>query len=102
MKTASKFGALMFIVVSLTSHADENTSGKTLHEQHCDGCHANMLGGDGSLLYTRNNRRINDMSELHNQVRRCENRLGLKWFEDDIEKVITYLNDNYYKFPHEK
>ena len=90
---------LMLIGINANVHADDDTSAKALHDKHCEGCHANMLGGDGSLLYTRDNRRIKDMSALQNQVQRCETRLGLKWFQDDIDKVVTYLNDNFYKFP---
>jgi mono/diheme cytochrome c family protein len=90
---------LLIIGANTNVNADEKTSGKDLHDKHCEGCHANMLGGDGSLLYTRDNRRVKDMSALQNQVQRCETRLGLKWFQDDIEKVVIYLNDNFYKFP---
>ena len=38
------------------------------------------------------------MEALQKQVRRCELNLGLKWFDDDISNVVSYLNDTYYRF----
>ncbi len=72
--------------------------GKKLHEAHCTACHIGMTGGDGSLLYTRKNRRINSLDTLENQVRRCESNLELKWFEEDINDVVHYLNTRFYTF----
>jgi mono/diheme cytochrome c family protein len=77
-------------------------NGKKLYEAHCITCHSRMTGGDGSLLYTRKNRRVNSLDALNNQVRRCESNLELKWFDEDIEDVVHYLNTRYYKFPTEK
>jgi mono/diheme cytochrome c family protein len=77
-------------------------NGKKLYEAHCTTCHSRMTGGDGSLLYTRKNRRVNSLDALNNQVRRCESNLELKWFDEDIEDVVHYLNTRFYRFPTEK
>ena len=73
-------------------------NGKKLHEAHCTACHIGMTGGDGSLLYTRKNRRVNSLDALENQVRRCESNLELKWFEEDIKDVVHYLDTGFYTF----
>ncbi len=100
MKKMNLFALLVatFSLSSLTLAANiEN--GKKLHEDHCKACHIAMTGGDGSLLYTRKNRRVNSLDALKNQVRRCESNLELKWFEEDIENVVQYLNTRFYAFP---
>jgi mono/diheme cytochrome c family protein len=95
------FGALTLCSLLLaTAQADEASlaHGKELHQKNCTSCHANMTGGDGSALYTRSNRRVNSLEALNAQVRRCESNLELKWFDEDINSVVEYLNTNYYKF----
>lgn len=81
------------------SFAADLGHGEKLHETNCKACHVSMTGGDGSLLYTRQNRRVDSLAKLEAQVRRCESNLELKWFEEDINDVVQYLNKHYYKFP---
>ena len=76
-------------------------NGKALHDQNCQACHIGMTGGDGSVLYTRSQRKVGSLSALEAQVRRCEANLELKWFDEDIRDVVAYLNQAYYKFPTE-
>jgi hypothetical protein len=66
-------------------------AGQALVDAHCQGCHK-------TEVYTRPNRRIQDLGQLRNQVQRCEQNLGLKWFDTDIEDVTAYLNQTYYGF----
>ena len=82
-----------------TSFAADIEQGAKLHETNCKACHISMTGGDGTLLYTRNNRRVDSLAKLEGQVRRCESNLELKWFEEDIKSVVTFLNKHYYQFP---
>jgi mono/diheme cytochrome c family protein len=74
------------------------THGRKLHSAHCTACHGNMTGGDGSALYTRDQRRVNAMQQLEAQVRRCSSSLDLMWFDEDIADVTHYLNERYYRF----
>ena len=78
--------------------ASDVKRGEELHTNNCMSCHARMTGGNGETLYTRSNRRVNSMAQLEAQVRRCESNLELKWFDEDIEAVVKYLNQNYYHF----
>lgn len=92
---------LLFTIAILAwtmSFAADIGHGEKLHEANCKACHISMTGGDGSLLYTRDNRRVNSLAKLEAQVRRCESNLELKWFEEDINDVVQFLNKNYYKF----
>ncbi|MGF1644033.1 MAG: hypothetical protein ACFCUJ_10335 [Thiotrichales bacterium] len=79
--------------------AADAQKGETLHNGNCVNCHVRMTGGDGSVLYTRSDRKVNSLAALEAQVRRCDANLQTKWFDEDILSVTTYLNQAYYKFP---
>lgn len=72
--------------------------GKSMVEKHCINCHASKYGGDGSAIYTRENRLVKSSKGLLAQIRNCNTMLGLKWFEDEELHVASYLNKTYYKF----
>ena len=74
-------------------------TGKKLFDQNkCNSCHANMLGGDGSAVFTRTDRKIKSPQSLATQITRCSVNLGLTLFPEDEEHIAAYLNKNYYKF----
>lgn len=85
--------------VAWGSEAPDAANGKTLHSENCVGCHINMTGGDGSVLYTRKDHRVTSPAKLEAQVRRCEANLELQWFDSDILDAAEHLNLTYYKFP---
>lgn len=72
--------------------------GKQLHTEQCLTCHRNLTNGQPYELYTRKDRKINGYDSLQTQVLRCATQLNLAWFDDDIAKVVTYLNTDFYKF----
>ncbi len=82
--------------------AADAANGKVLHDRHCIDCHSGMVGGDGTLLYTRKNRRVKSYDGLLKQIDRCDQSLGLKWFPEDVQDVAAYLNREFYKFPVKK
>jgi len=90
--------AMLMISASSTSLAASVESGRELHQENCISCHQAKMGGDGSGIYTREDRRIDSFEALNNQVRRCKTSLGVPWPEHQIEDVITYLNETFYKF----
>jgi len=100
MKTL--FTAVLAIGLSMTfldpAHAADLKRGKELVQENCVKCHADMMGGDGSKIYTREDRRIDSLEALNKQVHRCKNSLGVSWPEDQIADVVAYLNKTYYKF----
>jgi hypothetical protein len=71
--------------------AEPHTQARALHTKYCVQCHQ-------SEVYTRANRRMKDLNALRNQVQRCDQNIGLRWFDDDINAVTQYLNDQYYHF----
>jgi cytochrome c peroxidase len=75
-------------------------AGKTLFDNaKCDACHASMMGGEASRLFTRPERKIKSPDALLKQVKFCATQVGAQWFPDEEEHVAAYLNQQYYKFP---
>lgn len=92
---------LVLLYMSFPAHANplaggDATKGKALVEKHCISCHAGSFGGDGSGIYTREDRRIKTLKGLVQQVRNCNTNIGLQWFEDEELHVAAYLNQTYY------
>jgi len=81
----------LLLTLGSGAQAAEPAAGKSLVEEHCQSCH-------GSEVYTRADRKVTTQTGLHKQVQRCELALGLRWFDDQINDVATYLNQNYYQF----
>lgn len=72
--------------------------GLALHAENCVACHSAMTGGDGSVLYTREDRVVGSLDALNKQVHRCQSSLGLSWSSEQISTVQQYLNATFYKF----
>ena len=88
-------GSLLLIASS--AHADVK-NGKELHDSNCTSCHISIQGGDGTGIYTRENKRIETYPALIKQVNRCRDSLGMQWPENHINDVVEYLNTSFYKF----
>lgn len=96
-----KTHALILSVAALacsSAWAADIQRGKELHDANCIRCHASIVGGNGTAIYTRPDRRIDSLEALNAQVHRCKNSLGVSWPEDQIEDVVAYLNQTFYHF----
>ena len=71
---------------------------KLIAEAKCEACHVGKVGGDGSVIYSRKDRRVTAKSKLLPQVARCNNELSLGLFPDDEAAIAAYLNAQHYKF----
>jgi mono/diheme cytochrome c family protein len=83
--------SLIPLLGGTAAQAADVEQGKKLVSEHCQRCH-------GSEVYTRPDHKVTSLPGLSAQVRRCEQMLGLTWFDDDIENTATYLNQAFYKF----
>ena len=77
--------------IGLPAYAD-NAAGKALIDQACQQCHDNGM-------YSRSNSILQSYPELQARVEFCENASKAHWADAQINQVIEYLNDTYYKFP---
>lgn len=89
--TVTALGILLAAALGGPAQASDAAKGKTLHQANCLSCH-------GTEVYTRSNRMIRSMDSLVTQVNRCNVNLGTGWFDDEVEAVARYLNENYYRF----
>ncbi|MEO8102719.1 MAG: hypothetical protein ABI790_09345 [Betaproteobacteria bacterium] len=71
---------------------------KLAAEAKCEACHISKVGGDGSAIYTRKDRRVSNRSKLLPQVARCNSELSLGLFPEDEAAIAAYLNAAHYKF----
>jgi cytochrome c553 len=77
-------------------HAD---NGKKLFARYeCSTCHEGKVGGDGSAIFTRKNRRVTSASNLVDQIERCSGAIGAQLSEQEKQDLAAHLNQTYYKF----
>jgi len=72
-------------------------AGEKLFKQYkCNSCHAAMLGGDGSAIFTRADRKVHNANELIKQIRFCSGNVGAHLTAQEEQHLGAYLN-RYYK-----
>lgn len=69
---------------------------KLFNQYKCNRCHAAMLGGDGSAIFTRADRKVQDAGELIEQIKFCSGNLGAHLTAQEEQHLAAYLN-RYYK-----
>ncbi|MEM7304416.1 MAG: cytochrome c [Pseudomonadota bacterium] len=89
--------SLLILILILYSNAFAE-DGKKLYESHCVDCHSRMTGGDGTVLYQRDDKIVSSMDSLSQRVRHCSEAAAPEWNESDIEAVTNYLNENFYHY----
>lgn len=90
--------ALLTLPLSALGHTPDGSNGKKLHDASCVSCHKSMLGGDGSEMYTRDNRKVKTAKDTLKMVSMCNARTNGSWFPEDEADVAAFLNTAYYKF----
>jgi mono/diheme cytochrome c family protein len=93
-----RFSIISSLIFISPVNAANIENGKDLHNSNCTSCHISMQGGDGSGIYTRENKRMESYPALIKQVKRCRDSLGMPWPEEHVNDVVEYLNDSFYKF----
>jgi hypothetical protein len=89
MKMPGMDGMKMPTMPGMDSMTEE---GKELHnESSCMRCH-------GSEMYTRDDRKVLDYSDLKRQVSFCSNNLSTGWFPEEEQLVVDFLNKTYYQY----
>ena len=86
------------LAASNNDNAVLETGRKLVSEAKCEACHISKIGGDGSAMYSRKDRRVTVRSKLLPQVERCNSELSLGLFPEDEAAIAAYLNATYYKF----
>jgi len=91
--------ALPLLAAAAPFPKGDSALGKKLAtDAECAKCHSGRVGGDGSRMYTRAERKVTSPGKLLAQVRMCNTQLNTGWFPEEEEHVAAYLNREYYKF----
>ncbi|HUX29067.1 MAG TPA: cytochrome c [Thiobacillus sp.] len=99
MKTLTAlFCSVLLVGGAHAAPVADSKAGKILHDKACISCHARMFGGDGSKIYTRADRKIQNAQQLAARISGCNANTGAGWFPEDEAHVAAYLNQQYYKF----
>lgn len=65
--------------------------GKKLHDANCLSCH-----DDG--VYKRKDRRVTNLSGINDQITACGHQAEVTLGQEQINSLVKYLNETYYKF----
>ncbi|MFA6062599.1 MAG: cytochrome c [Gallionella sp.] len=72
-------------------------TGKAIFDKYkCNSCHIEMLGGDGSAIFTRPNRKVHNADELVGRIKQCSGTVGANLTPQEEQHLGAYLN-RYYK-----
>lgn len=72
-------------------------NGRKLYEAKCVACHISLVGGDGTALHTRPNRRIKTGEDLITRVQGCNHQIKAGLTTQQINDIIAHLYKAYYK-----
>ena len=89
---------LLLLPLLFLSAASSAETGEALHQSHCTECHSRMTGGDGHVLYSRDDRIAKNESELKQRISHCAKGANTGWDEIQINAVFNYLNEKYYHY----
>ena len=70
--------------------AADTARGELLYDNHCKVCHT-------SVVHIREDRKARSREEIRTWVQRWSKELGLQWGSVEVDDVIEYLNNRYYK-----
>ncbi|MFZ5466462.1 MAG: c-type cytochrome [Pseudomonadota bacterium] len=78
------------ILTAPAAQAADLALGKKLYSENCVKCH-------GAEKYSAPDRKVHSMSTLKTYVQGCATNLSLSWFEDEVDAVAAYMNQEFYK-----
>lgn len=74
------------------------TGQKLFAKYDCNSCHKARMGGDGSAIFTRADRTVQNPDALLIQMERCSGAIGKALGTQEKQDLAAYLNKTYYHF----
>ncbi|MDP6313052.1 MAG: cytochrome c [Arenicellales bacterium] len=96
--TITLAGLLSWSLPAVALLPGEADDGKPLHDSRCTSCHDSMFGGNGNIVYTREDRRVKTIEGLMGQVDFCNEQIGAGLNDHELEDIVAYLNEAFYQF----
>ncbi len=92
-----KYLSVLFLTMAAASAQaamlpGDSAQGKAVHDKQCTACHDNKV-------YTRANRNVKTVEALIGQVNMCNGQLGGKLSREQVNNIVNYLDEAFYKFP---
>lgn len=99
-----RFCFLLLLLTGTTQAApfasgNADTGKKLFEQKQCNRCHIQMVGGDGSEIFTRCNHKVHSASQLVKQINFCSANAGIDLSAQEEQHLGAYLNQRYYKLP---
>lgn len=69
----------------------DTAKGKVLHDKQCLSCHS-------TAVYSRADRKMNNVEALIGQVNNCVHQTGMKLNRDQVNDLVKYLDETFYRF----
>lgn len=92
-----KISAFFIIAASLSTAAQaaalpgNAAEGRKLHEANCLSCH-------NDSVYKRDDRSVRNFDGLTRQINNCGHAIDSTLEKSQIDDLVKFLNENYYKF----
>ena len=86
-----RLASLLLLLVPLTAPAQDAGRGRLLYETHCGTCHYERV-------HQRIKSEVRDLADLRDTVARWASQTKHNFTLDDLEDVVTYLNESHYRF----
>ena len=80
------------------AQGDAQHGAKLYEKYECSSCHEGKVGGDGSAIFTRPDRRVTGPSNLVAQIEQCSGAIGSQLSAQEKMDLAAHLNRHYYKF----
>ena len=90
--------SLLLLPLILTTHIALADEGQALHQSQCVECHSRMTGGEGTVIYKRDDRIAKNLDELKQRVTHCSKGSNTGWSDIEISAVTDYLNNQFYHY----
>jgi len=93
--------ALILLCIASAAQANPFADGnaqageKLFNQYKCNSCHSAMLGGDGSAIFTRADRKVHNANELIEQIKFCSGNVGAHLTTQQEQHLGAYLNRYY-------
>jgi cytochrome c553 len=93
--------ALILLCAAMTASANpfpkgDAQAGQQLFEKHqCNRCHIKIMGGDGSAIFTRADRKVHNAAELLEQLDACNRNIDVNLTPQEKHNLAAYLNRFY-------